>query len=217
MGTNTDPYQPAEGKCKLTRQIIEVLAERRNPFSILTKSPLVLRDLNLLTEAARVTTVNVDFSIGTLDEHAWSISEPGTAHPKMRIDAVRRLADAGVPSGVLMAPILPGLSDREDQLEAVVAAASEAGARFIAGMYLHLRGPLKAHYLEWLARSQPYLLRRHQQSYATSAYAPADAPKRLTETIQLLVEKHDGPVTDRTWAGKERESEPDTEKLQFIG
>ena len=111
MGTNTDPYQAAEGKYKLTRQIVEILAERGNSFSILTKSPLVLRDLDVLTRAAKAAEISVNFSIGTLDTDAWSRSEPGTAHPRKRIDAVRRLNEAGVSSGVLMMPILPGISD----------------------------------------------------------------------------------------------------------
>ncbi len=215
MGTNTDPYQPAEAKYKLTRQIIEVLAERGNPFSILTKSPLVLRDLDVLSEAARVTTVSVDFSVGTLDDTAWSTSEPGTAHPQKRLDAVRRLNDAGIPSGVLMAPILPGLSDQPDQLEAVVEGAVTANARFIAGMYLHLRGPLKDHYLDWLAMAHPDLVRRHQATYATSAYAPPDAQRRLSELINSLVAKHGGPRGDRTWARAEHDSPPDTEQLRL--
>ena len=213
MGTNTDPYQPAEGKYKLTRQIIDVLAERRNPFSILTKSPLVLRDLDVLADAALATDVTVDFSVGTLDEDAWKSSEPGTSHPQKRLDAVRVLTDAGVPSGVLMAPILPGLSDREDQLEAVIAGAVESGARFIAGMYLHLRGQVKGHYLDWLSEAHPELVRRHQSGFATSAYAPPDAQRRLAETIQRLVEKHGGPGRDRTWAATEGDTRPDGEQL----
>ena len=213
MGTNTDPYQSAEGKYKLTRQIIEVLTERKNPFSILTKSPLVLRDLDVLKEAAAATDVQVDLSIGTLDEVAWSSSEPGTAHPQKRLDAVSLLNEAGIPSGVLMAPILPGLSDSEEQLEAVIAGAVAANARFIAGMYLHLRGPLKDHYLDWLADSHPDLLRRHQSGYATSAYTPADASKRLSETIQRLVEKHGGPTRDHTWARVEPDGSPNCEQL----
>lgn len=216
MGTNTDPYQHAEGKYKLTRQIIEVLAERKNPFSILTKSPLVLRDLDVLEEAAAVTEVNVDFSVGTLDEAAWASSEPGTAHPRKRIDAVRTLNEAGIRSGVLMGPILPGLSDREDQLEAVIETAVGADARFIAGMYLHLRGPLKAYYLDWLANEHPHLVRRHQQGYATSAYAPPDAAKRLSETIQKLVEKHGGPTRDRTRAPKTDVDDNRSEQLRLI-
>ena len=215
MGTNTDPYQAAEGKYKLTRQIVGVLAERGNSFSILTKSPLVLRDLDVLSDAARAADVTVDFSVGTLDEQAWSSSEPGTPHPRKRIDAVRRLTDAGISSGVLMAPILPGLSDRSEQLEAVVAAAVAAGARFIAGMYLHLRGPLKNHYLNWLSANHPDLVRQHQARYATSAYVNSSDQRRLTETIQTLVDKHGGPTRDRTWAPLEPDLQPTSEQLHL--
>ena len=127
MGTNTDPYQRAEGKYRLTRGIVEVLAEVANPFSILTKSTLVLRDLALLAEAARRTSVRVNLSIGTLDEDVWRATEPGTPHPARRVRAVEALNAAGVPCGVLVAPVLPGLSDGPDQLEAVVRACVEAG------------------------------------------------------------------------------------------
>lgn len=192
MGTNTDPYQPAEGKYKLTRGIVEVLAERRNPFSILTKSPLALRDLDLLTEAARVTAVSVNFSVGTLDTDVWSRSEPGTAHPRKRLDAVRRLNGRGVPSGVMMAPILPGLSDRPDQLEAVVKGAAEAGARFITGSYLHLRGPLKEHYFAWIEAEYPHLARFYRHQFGRRSYAPPDMRKRLGGRMQRLVAAHGG-------------------------
>src|SRR3984957_7477979 len=122
MGTNTDPYQRAEGRYHLTRGIVEALSEARNPFSILTKSTLVLRDLDVLTAAARRTDVHCNFSIGTLDEACWKATEPGTPHPRRRVEAVRRLNDAGIPTGVLVAPIIPGLSDRADQLEEVIEA-----------------------------------------------------------------------------------------------
>ena len=197
MGTNTDPYQPAEGKYKLTRGIIEVLVQRRNPFSILTKSPLVLRDLDLLVEAARVTELTVDFSVGTLDVDAWSRSEPGTSHPRKRLDAVRRLNEHGVPSGVLMAPVLPGISDRPDQIEAVVKGATEAGARFIAGTYLHLRGPLKEHYLRWVEVEYPHLRRYYRRQYGGRSYASAAMRKRLGGTIRRMVDAHGGPVRQR--------------------
>src|SRR5699024_6409145 len=111
MGTNTDPYQRSEGKYRLTRGILEVLVERRNPFSILTKSTLVLRDLPLLAAAARHSDVRVNLSIGTLDEAVWKATEPGTPHPLRRIKAVEKLNAAGVPCGVLIGPVLPGLSD----------------------------------------------------------------------------------------------------------
>ena len=192
MGTNTDPYQAAEGKYKLTRGIIEVLVERRNPFSILTKSPLVLRDLDLLVEAAKVTEVTVDFSIGTLDPDVWSRSEPGTSHPRKRLDAVKRLNDRGVPSGVLMAPVLPGLSDRPAQIEEVVRGAAEAGARFITGQYLHLRGPLKDHYFRWVEAEYPHLIRYYRHEYGRRSYASAAMRKRLGGVIRRLVAAHGG-------------------------
>ena len=179
MGTNTDPYQPAEGKYKLTREIIEVLAERRNPFSILTKSPLVLRDLDLLSEAARAAKISVNLSIGTLDPDVWSRSEPGTAHPRKRLDAVRRLNERGIPSGVLMAPVLPGLSDRPDQIEAVIEGAAEAGARFITGVYLHLRKPLKEHYFRWVEAEYPHLIRFYRHMYGSRSYATPAMRRRL--------------------------------------
>src|SRR5919198_2339593 len=111
MGTNTDPYQRAEGRYKLMPGIIRALTDYRNPFSVLTKGTLILRDLDLLVEAAKVTDVSTAFSIGTLDEDAWRASEPGTPHPRKRIEAVRALNEAGIPCGVLMAPILPGITD----------------------------------------------------------------------------------------------------------
>src|SRR5438874_2580507 len=122
MGTNTDPYQRCEGKYRLTRGIIEVLGQAGNPFSILTKSTLILRDLDVLTAAAMKTDVRANLSIGTLDEEVWRTTEPGTPHPKRRVEAVARLNEAGIPCGVLVAPVLPGLSDRPEQLREVVRA-----------------------------------------------------------------------------------------------
>ncbi len=197
MGTNTDPYQPAEGKYKLTRGIIEVLAERRNPFSILTKSPLVLRDLDLLAEAARTTEISVNFSVGTLDPDVWSRSEPGTAHPRKRLEAVRRLNERGVPSGVLMAPVLPGLSDRPDQIEAVIEGAAAAGAKFITGILLHLRGPLKEHYFRWLEAEYPHLIRFYRHTYGKRSYAPPAMRKRLGRLTRRFVTSCIGPPPER--------------------
>ncbi len=139
MGTNTDPYQRAEGKYHLTQGIIGVLAEAANPFSLLTKSTLVLRDLDLLVAAAARTSVRVNLSIGTLDDDVWRTTEPGTPHPRHRVEAVARLNDAGIPCGVLVAPVLPGLSDGDEQLAEVVGACVDAGAVSMSAMYLHLR------------------------------------------------------------------------------
>ena len=150
MGTNTDPYQHAEGKYHLTRGIVETLSGARNPFSILTKSTLILRDAALLAAASERTDVGVSFSIGTLDRDVWKATEPGTPPPDRRVDALRRLTDMGIRCGVLVAPVLPGLSDREDQLREVVEACAAAGAVSVTGVALHLRGPVRAHYLDWL-------------------------------------------------------------------
>jgi DNA repair photolyase len=155
MGTNTDPYQRAEGKYRLTRGVVELLSARRNPFSILTKSTLVLRDLDLLAEATRRTDVRVNLSIGTLDEDVWKATEPGTPHPAQRIKAVAALHDAGIPCGVLVAPVIPGLSDGEEQLRAVATAAAEAGAQSVSTVGLHLRHGVGAVFLERLATTHP--------------------------------------------------------------
>ena len=169
MGTNTDPYQRAEGKYHLTQGIVRALGAAANPFSILTKSTLILRDLDLLLEAAERTAVRANFSIGTLDEAVWKQSEPGTPHPRRRVEAVARLNEAGIPTGVLVAPVLPGLSDGPGQIEEVVRACVEAGAVSISGMYLHLRPGVKDHFMGWLDEVRPDLVadyaRRYRRAY----------------------------------------------------
>ena len=172
MGTNTDPYQRAEAKYRLTRGVLAALTERRNPFSILTKSPLVTRDLDVITEAAAVTDVSVNFSLGTLDERVWRLTEPGAPHPRRRVEAMTRLAEAGVRTGALMAPILPGLSDRPEQLREVVAAIEGAGGRLLGLGPLHLRRGLREHFLGWLAGVDPDLHADYRRRYAATDHAP---------------------------------------------
>ena len=191
MGTNTDPYQRCEGKYGLTQGIVGELAAARNPFSILTKSTLILRDLDLLAEAARVTGVRANFSIGTLDEEVWKLTEPGTPHPRQRVEAVARLMAAGVPCGVLVAPVLPGLSDRPDQLEAVVKACVGAGAVSITPLLLHLRPGVREHYLGWLAGTRPDLVADHERLYPRS-YAPKARQRELAQLVAGLVARHGG-------------------------
>ncbi len=190
MGTNTDPYQPAEGKYRLTRGIVEVLAERRNPFSILTKSSLVLRDLDVLAEAARVADITVSFSVGTLDPVVWQLTEPGTPHPMRRIEAVRKLTEAGVPSGVLMGPVLPGLSDHPDQIEEVVAASVAAGAVSVGALWLHLKPGVKEHYLAFLERERPDLVEMHRARYARRSRLPPQDQKELSRLVAGMVRHH---------------------------
>jgi DNA repair photolyase len=190
MGTNTDPYQPAEGRYKLTRGIIEVLGEARNEFSILTKSPMIVRDLDVLVAAAGRTHVRCNLSIGTVDEDVWRASEPGTPPPRQRLDAVRRLNAAGIPCGVLMAPILPGISDDPDQVEATVEAVLAAGAVSVTPILLHLRPGVREVFMPWLAEYRPDLVRRYRTLYSSS-YARA-AGVRTTQLVQELVRKHGG-------------------------
>jgi DNA repair photolyase len=190
MGTNTDPYQPAEGRYKLTRGIIEVLGEARNEFSILTKSPMIVRDLDVLVAAAGRTHVRCNLSIGTVDDDVWRASEPGTPPPRQRLDAVRRLNDAGIPCGVLMAPILPGISDDPDQVEATVEAVLAAGAVSVTPILLHLRPGVREVFMPWLAEYRPDLVRRYRTLYSSS-YARA-AGVRTTQLVQELVRKHGG-------------------------
>ena len=192
MGTATDPYQRAEGKYKLMPQIIGALTDYRNPFSILTKGTLILRDLDLLVDAASVTDVSTAFSIGTLDEDVWRKSEPGTPHPRKRIEAVARLNDAGIPCGVLMAPILPGISDRPEQLRTVMAAAFDAGATYVSPILLHLRPKVREVYMEWLAGNYPELVERHEAMYR-KAYASAADRKALAATVAEIGEQLGGP------------------------
>src|SRR5437588_4617668 len=189
MGTNTDPYQRCEGKYRLTRGIVEALAAHANPFSILTKSTLILRDLDVLAEAAQRADVRAKFSIGTLDEEVWRTSEPGTPHPRKRVEAVARLNEAGIPTGVLVAPVLPGLSDRPDQLETVVKACVEAGATSISPILLHLRPGVKEQYMPWLEKQRPELMPLYEKPYPRP-YAPKEQQKKLSRMVGRYVARY---------------------------
>ena len=197
MGTNTDPYQRAEGKYRLTRGIVEVLSELANPFSILTKSTLILRDLDLLARAARRTSVRVNLSIGTLDEDVWRATEPGTPHPKRRIRAVEQLNAAGIETGVLIAPVLPGLSDGADQLEAVTSAAVDAGAASISTVLLHLRPGVRDVYLARLGETHPHLVPEIRRRYRDRAYAPKAEQEDLAAKVRDLVRERGGTSVER--------------------
>jgi DNA repair photolyase len=186
LGTATDPYQPAEGRFRLTRACLEALAEAHNPFSIVTRGPLIVRDLDVLAEASAKAEVAVYLSIPTLDERVWRTTEPGTARPRSRLEAVRRLSDAGIDVGVGMAPILPGLSDGAEQLEAVVKEARSAGARGIWASVVHLRPAVKEHFLTALAQDWPDEVERYEALFATRAYLPAEVTKPIVEQVRSL-------------------------------
>jgi DNA repair photolyase len=195
MGTNTDPYQRCEAKYHLTRGIVEALGEVANPFSILTKSTLILRDLDVLTDAAERTEVRANLSIGTLDEDVWRASEPGTPHPARRVEAVARLNQAGIPCGVLVAPVLPGISDRPEQLEAVVGACVEAGAVSISAISLHLRPGVREHFMQWLREKRPELVDEYERRYRRS-YLPSAEQNALAAEVKRLVSQSRGRYTD---------------------
>jgi DNA repair photolyase len=186
LGTNTDPYQRAEGRYRLMRGILTVLGEYANPFSILTKGTLILRDLDLLADAAQSAWVGLSVSIGFTDHELWRQVEPGAPSPQARIGVVRSLVDAGLGCDVLMAPILPFLTDSDSSLEATVAAAAEAGASSVTPLVLHLRPGAREWFLGWLGGSRPELLPRYQQLYARGAYAPREYVDSVTARVREL-------------------------------
>jgi DNA repair photolyase len=185
MGTATDPYQRAEGRYRLMRGIIRALIDYRNPFSILTKGTLIRRDIDLLARASQVTQVSAALSIGTLDEDAWRATEPGTPHPRERIETVAALNEAGIPTAVLIAPILPGITDDPGQLREVVEAAIEAGATSVSPILLHLRPGVREEFLPWLAQHHPDLVDRYEQMYRRP-YASTSERRRVGGTVAAI-------------------------------
>ncbi|MFI7207216.1 intein-containing Rv2578c family radical SAM protein [Micromonospora aurantiaca (nom. illeg.)] len=190
MGTNVDCYQRAEGRYGLMPPIIEALRDFANPFSILTKGTLLLRDLPLLLQAAEVTRVGLSYSVGFVDEALWRAAEPGTPSPRRRLDAVRRLTDAGFSVGVLMAPILPGLSDDEESIDATVAAVAASGAASVTPLPLHLRPGAREWYARWLAREFPHLVPRYRQLYQAGSYAPQAYQREVTARVRMAARRH---------------------------
>jgi DNA repair photolyase len=189
MGTNTDPYQRCEGRYRLTRGVLEVLRDYANPCSVLTKSPLLLRDLDLFVELAGTAGFSANLSIGTLDEEVWRRSEPGTPHPKARMAAVKQLVAAGIPCGILMAPILPGISDSPEQLRAVVRAAADAGASHLTPITLHLRPGVKEEFLPWLEEAYPELLPDYRRLYRGSN-APRSVREEIADRVRSEKRRH---------------------------
>jgi DNA repair photolyase len=187
IGAATDPYQPAEGRYRLTRACLSVFADCASPVSLITRGPMVVRDADVLATLARRAELSITFSIPTLDDDVWRKTEPGTAHPRQRLRAIERLAAAGLRVGVGMAPILPGLSDRPEQLEAVVLAARDAGASHVWSGVLHLRDGTRQHFLEVLERHWPELLSRYLADYRTGPYLRPEKAAPVTRRVSSMV------------------------------
>ena len=180
LGTNTDPYQWVEGRYRLMEGIWEAMRDFANPCSVLTKSPLLLRDIELMKQLVQVTAFTANLSVPTLDEKAWRKTEPHTPHPRKRLEAAGELSRAGVPTGVLIAPLMPGVNDAPGQVEEILELAGEEGARTIGGVGLHLRGEVREIWFDWLRSYRPDLLPRYEALYARGAYLPRPEQERLS-------------------------------------
>jgi DNA repair photolyase len=211
IGAATDPYQPAEGRYRLTRGCIEALAEARNPFSIITRGPMIVRDIDVLVEAARRASVSVTFSIPTLDDEVWRKTEPSTAHPRQRLKAVAKLVDAGIKTGVGMAPVLPGISDDPAQLAEVVKSAREAGATGVWTNLLFLRPGTREHFLEHLAQDWPELMPYYEELYRGRAYLGSTESMPVRKKVSELARSFG--VADRRI--RPLAPEPTPEQLQL--
>jgi DNA repair photolyase len=180
LGTNTDPYQWVESRYRLMPEVWEALLDAGTPCSVLTKSPLLLRDIHLMRRLSERGGFTANLSVPTLDEKAWRATEPHTPHPRKRLEAVAELVRAGIPAGVLVAPLMPGINDRPDQVEPILELATEAGAGHVGGVALHLRGEVREIVFDWLRGHRPDLLERYERLYRRGAYMPREEQERVT-------------------------------------
>jgi DNA repair photolyase len=194
FGTATDPYQPVEGSRRLTRECLMALRDYRTPVGLITKGTMVLRDIDVLVELAQRASTTVCFSVPTVDQTAWSRTEPGTPPPLKRLRVMRQLVEAGIEAGVGMAPVLPGLSDSPAQLEATVAAAAEAGACFIWANIVYLKPGTREHFFSFLEREYPHLLPKYRDIFP-GAYAPAAVKAPVTDAVARLRRRYE--IADR--------------------
>ena len=202
LGTATDPYQPIEGRQRLTRRTLAVLTRHATAVGLITKGTLIVRDTDVLVDLSRRTRCTVTFSLPTVDEDAWRSLEPGTAHPLQRLRAVRRLRDAGVDAGVLMAPIVPGISSHPAKLERTIGAIADSGAAYVGALLLHLEGDTRRHFLRFLAREYPQLVAGYDRLYA-GKHASASYATRFRTVMGVLKAKY-GLRRDRTPAAGPR-------------
>ncbi len=180
LGTNTDPYQWVEGRYNLMPEIWNALAESGTPASVLTKSPLLLRDVDAMKAVPQI---SANLSIPTLDEGPWRATEPHTPHPRKRLEAVAELNRQGIPTGILIAPLMPGINDAPEQVERILELAEEAGAVSVGGIALHLRGEVRGIFLDWLRSQRPDLVPRYERLYARGAYVPRAESQRIARLV----------------------------------
>jgi DNA repair photolyase len=205
LGTNTDPYQRAEGRYRLMPGVIGALADSGTPFSILTKGTLLRRDIPLLVDAADQVPVGLGVSMAIWDDALHAALEPGAPTPRARLDLVRALADAGLPCGVFLAPVLPGLTDGRPELDAALGAIAAAGATGVTVIPLHLRPGAREWFMAWLTGAHPVLVPRYQQLYARRAYVPAEYRTWLAQRVAPLLATHG---LDRQKGGAARRIDP---------
>ena len=198
FGTATDPYQPIEGHYKLTRGAIEALARARTPVGLITKGPMIVRDRDVLLDLSRANSCTVYMSVPTVDEDAWRILEPGTAHPLQRLRAVRELTDAGINAGVLMAPIVPGFSSSRAKIERTVKTIADHGARFVGCNVMYLQDGTRTHFMKFIEREFPSMAPRLERLYVKK-YPPDWYRQEVRAMVRVLQERYG--LTKREDAG----------------
>ncbi|MDV6279150.1 Rv2578c family radical SAM protein [Rhodococcus jostii] len=218
LGTNTDPYQRAEGRYRLMPGIIRALAESATPFSILTKGTLLRRDLPLLTLAAQQVPVSIGVSLAIHDPDLQKSIEPGTPTPKARLDLIRAITDAGLPCNVMVAPVIPFLTDSVRHLDGLLESIADAGASGVTVFPMHLRGSTKGWFMNWLSTEHPALVRQYRQLYGRAAYVPPEYTSWLKQRVDPLVDRYGlGGAANHREAGQTEAVEPDRGELVGVG
>jgi len=208
LGTNTDPYQWVESRYRMMPEILAALEEAETPVSVLTKSPLVMRDIKIFERMAKRLPVSVNLSVPTLDEDAWRATEPHTPSPSARLDAVAELRRRGIDSGVLIAPLMPGINDSPEHVQPIVERARKANASFLGGVALHLRDEVKDVFFAWLEQKRPDLIPRYEKLYKGRAYMRPEQRKEATEAVRGWGRGRSSPLTTRRRSGGEFEHPP---------
>ena len=204
LGTNTDPYQWVESRYQLMPGIWQALLDTDTPCSLVTKSPLALRDIEILSELAAGPGVSVYFSVPTLDEKVWRETEPHTPSPRARLDGVRKMNEAGVPSGILVAPVIPGVNDAPEQVGEIMRIAAENGAVSMATVPLHLRGEVRGIWFDWLRAYRPDLVPRYEELYKRGAYVPSEERERIQQVVDEVRPRNQPRRRPRPGTGRGR-------------